>query len=162
MIQLLASNRETVPMILIVDDDQSFRDMAEAALGAANTRTARTILEGLQIAASDQPRFIVLDHWFVRSPYDGIDAVPAFLAVAPRAHVVIWTVDKDRGDVLRALEAGASAFVQKGDLMDLWRTLVELADLPPALIPPSSPMPPEVPATPDEVPSLAAGGRRLH
>ncbi len=121
-------------MFLVVDDSDSFRDLLTLELGPDCTRTASSIAEGLRLAKLEQPQVILLDQWFGLGPVMGMEAIPAFRAVAPDALIVMLTADRDRGDIARAIEAGAVGYVEKGDMEDLRRTLVELAALEPVLL----------------------------
>jgi len=104
--------------ILIIDDSLTFRSELGAALEVANYAvvTAADGDEGLRIADSIRPTAILVD-----SVLPGIDGgtvirrirLDAALRATP---CVLLTASDDRGAELRALEAGADAFVRKEDL----------------------------------------------
>ena len=104
--------------ILIIDDSPTFRAELGAALEVANYAvvTAADGEEGLRIADSIRPTAILVD-----SVMPGIDGgtvirrirLDAALRATP---CVLLTASEDRGAELRALEAGADAFVRKEDL----------------------------------------------
>jgi len=104
--------------ILLIDDSLTFRSELGAALEAANYAvvTAADGDEGLRIADSVRPTAILVD-----SVMPGIDGgtvirrirLDAALRATP---CVLLTASDDRGAELRALEAGADAFVRKEDL----------------------------------------------
>ncbi|HEY0466707.1 MAG TPA: response regulator, partial [Polyangiaceae bacterium] len=104
--------------ILIIDDSPTFRGELGAALENANyvVVTAADGEEGLRIADSIRPTAILVD-----SVMPGIDGgtvirrirLDAALRATP---CVLLTASEDRGAELRALEAGADAFVRKEDL----------------------------------------------
>ena len=104
--------------ILIIDDSPTFRAELGAALEVANYAvvTAADGEEGLRIADSLRPTAILVD-----SVMPGIDGgtvirrirLDAALRATP---CVLLTASEDRGAELRALEAGADAFVRKEDL----------------------------------------------
>ncbi|HKO53715.1 MAG TPA: response regulator [Polyangiaceae bacterium] len=110
-----ASARQT---ILIIDDSSTFRAELGAALEMANYAVAMATdgEEGLRIADSIRPTAILVD-----SVMPGIDGgtfirrirLDAALRATP---CVLLTASDDRGAELRALEAGADAFVRKEDL----------------------------------------------
>jgi len=119
-------------MILIVDDSDSFRELLTLELGVGRVRAAGTIVEGLRRAVERQPRVILLDHWFdVGGSEGGIDAIPAFQRLAPDAEIIVLTADIDPHDKMRAIDAGASAYVEKGDSSALWGVLAMLAGMAP-------------------------------
>ena len=112
---LAAPTRQT---ILIIDDSSTFRAELGAALEVANYSvvTAADGEEGLRIADNLRPTAILVD-----SVMPGIDGgtvirrirLDAALRATP---CVLLTASEDRGAELRALEAGADAFVRKEDL----------------------------------------------
>ena len=104
--------------ILIIDDSLTFRTELGAALELANYAVVTAVDgdEGLRIADSVRPTAILVD-----SVMPGIDGgtvirrirLDAALRATP---CVLLTASDDRGAELRALEAGADAFVRKEDL----------------------------------------------
>ncbi|MEI9938661.1 MAG: response regulator [Pseudomonadota bacterium] len=109
---------QVLQTILIIDDSPTFR----AELGAAlETASYAVVLaadgeEGLRIADNIRPTAILVD-----SVMPGIDGgtvirrirLDAALRATP---CVLLTASEDQGAELRALEAGADAFVRKDDL----------------------------------------------
>jgi len=104
--------------ILIIDDSATFRAELGAALEAAKYAVVMATdgEEGLRIADNIRPTAILVD-----SVMPGIDGgtvirrirLDAALRATP---CVLLTASEDRGAELRALEAGADAFVRKEDL----------------------------------------------
>ncbi len=104
--------------ILIIDDSSTFRAELSAALELANydVVTAADGEEGLRIADNVRPTAILVD-----SVMPGIDGgtvirrlrLDAALRATP---CVLLTASEDKGAELRALDAGADAFVRKEDL----------------------------------------------
>ncbi|HEX3849764.1 MAG TPA: response regulator [Polyangiaceae bacterium] len=104
--------------ILVIDDSVTFRSELAAALELANYTvvTAASGEEGLRIADSLRPTAILVD-----SVMPGIDGgtvirrirLDAALRATP---CVLLTASEDKGAELRALDAGADAFVRKEDL----------------------------------------------
>jgi DNA-binding response OmpR family regulator len=106
------------PTILVVDDSRTFREELRTALEDANYSvvTAPDGDEGLRIADNIRPTAIVVD-----SVMPGIDGATLIrrirLDAALRATpCVLLTASEDDGAELRALDAGADAFVRKEDL----------------------------------------------
>ena len=104
--------------ILVIDDSATFREELRSALQLANyvVVTAPDGEDGLRIADSIRPSAILVD-----SVMPGIDGgtlirrirLDAALRATP---CVLLTASEDRGAELRALDAGADAFVRKDDL----------------------------------------------
>ncbi|BCJ92239.1 hypothetical protein IZ6_29740 [Terrihabitans soli] len=108
------SRRET---ILVIDDSDTFREELRAALEAA----AYTVLlaasgeEGLRIAADHRPTAVIVD-----GIMPGIDGATVIRRIRLDAALrglpcLLLTGADDRGAELRALDAGADAFVRKGE-----------------------------------------------
>jgi DNA-binding response OmpR family regulator len=109
------------PTVLLIDDSPTFRDALGSALDAAGYAvvTADDGARGLEAAASRRPSAIVVDG--VMPDLDGATVIrrirldPA-LRTTP---CVLLTGSSDRGDELRALDAGADAFVRKEDELEV-------------------------------------------
>jgi two-component system, NtrC family, sensor kinase len=104
--------------ILIVDDSPTFRGSLKAALEAEAyiVATASTGEEGLKLAASLRPMAIVVD-----SVMPGIDGATLIRrvrldAALRRTPCVLLTASEGPGAELKALDAGADAFVRKEDM----------------------------------------------
>jgi DNA-binding response OmpR family regulator len=115
LLDLRASDRSTV---LLVDDSATFREALRHSLETANyaVAVAATGEEGLKLAANLRPAAIVVD-----SVMPGIDGATLIRRVRLDAALrstpcVLLTASEGPGAELRALEAGADAFVRKEDL----------------------------------------------
>jgi two-component system, NtrC family, sensor kinase len=104
--------------ILIVDDSVTFREELRRSLEAANyvVASANSGEEGLKLAASLRPAAILVD-----SVMTGIDGATLIRRVRLDAALrgtpcVLLTASEGHGAELRALEAGADAFVRKEDV----------------------------------------------
>jgi two-component system NtrC family sensor kinase len=120
--ELLRSRRPLTSVakqtILVIDDSVTFRSELAAALERADYTvvTAESGEEGLRIADNIRPTAILVD-----SVMPGIDGgtvirrirLDAALRATP---CVLLTASEDKGAELRALDAGADAFVRKEDL----------------------------------------------
>ena len=120
--ELLRSKRPASPSgqqtILVIDDSPTFRAELGAALEAANYAVvmASNGEEGLQIADNIRPTAIVVD-----SVMPGIEGGTVIRRVRLDAALraipcILLTASEDHGAELRALDAGADAFVRKEDL----------------------------------------------
>jgi DNA-binding response OmpR family regulator len=108
---------ETVPTILLIDDSVTFREALRATLTDADYRVeiARSGEEGLRVAADLRPAAIVVD-----GELPGIDGATVIRrirldAALRRLPCLLLTGSDDHGAELRALEAGADAFVRKDE-----------------------------------------------
>jgi two-component system, NtrC family, sensor kinase len=104
--------------ILVIDDSSTFRAELKAVLELANYAvvTAQDGEDGLRIADSIRPTAILVD-----SVMPGIDGGTVIRRVRLDAALratpcVLLTASEDDGAELRALDAGADAFVRKEDL----------------------------------------------
>ncbi|MEX2206395.1 MAG: response regulator [Myxococcota bacterium] len=109
------------PSVLVVDDSTTFRaSLAEALDGAGyDVLEAATGEEGLRVAADRRPRAIIVDG--VLPGIDGPTVIRRLrLDEALRGTpCLLLTASESPGGELRALEAGADAFVRKDDELEL-------------------------------------------
>jgi two-component system, NtrC family, sensor kinase len=101
--------------ILLIDDSVTFREEIKAALEEAGYRVlvAGTGEEGLQLAADLRPTAMVVD-----GVLPGIDGATVIRRIRLDAALrslpcLLLTSSEDRGEEVRALDAGADAFVRK-------------------------------------------------
>ncbi len=108
--------------ILVVDDDDTFRELVEATLGDEGyaVDTAPNGLAALEVASRFRPHLILLD---LRMPLqDGPSFIKAYRKTKPpRAAVAVVSAVRD--PVIAAARIGADAFLAKpfdlGDLIHL-------------------------------------------
>lgn len=101
--------------VVLADDHAVVREglalMLDLAEGVEVVGTAGDVHDALAVVAERRPDVVVLD---LRMPGgSAIDALPRFAAVAPRAAVVILTMDNRPARVRAALRAGAHGYVLK-------------------------------------------------
>lgn len=113
--------------VLIVDDDAQVRSMLVEALPRAIG--ASSIEEGLAVAKGHQPSWILLDNRFQDVWLTGLDALPRFRALAPKAKIVLMTAAPNRYEEEQARRAGAEDYCCKA--LDLAEKLKAVASLPP-------------------------------
>jgi len=105
----------SAPSVLVVEDSVTFREALKAALEAARYRvfTAGSGEEGLRLAADLRPSAIVVDG--VLPGIDGATMIRRIRldAALRRLPCLLLTDLEDRGAEVRALDAGADAFVRK-------------------------------------------------
>jgi DNA-binding NarL/FixJ family response regulator len=106
--------------IMVVDDHRAFGDLLSYALsmqpGMACVGTASSAAEGVAMAADLRPDVAVMDIEMPRQ--DGLAATPRIRDVAPDTAVVVISAHRDPQWVVRAAQAGASAFVPKDASLD--------------------------------------------
>ena len=123
-VQELARRRGPVTAeapLLLIDDSPTFRDGLRRALEASGHRVicAGTGEEGLKLAAAERPRAVLVD-----GILPGIDG-PAVIrhlrldAALRGTPCVLLTAEKRIDAELRALDAGADAFVHKDEDLDV-------------------------------------------
>ena len=80
--------------VLIVDDEKIGRDSLKALLSSFGfaAQTASNGLEALEIAASFQPDFVVID-WILGDQLDGLGVAKALRKVQPAVGIVIVSGD---------------------------------------------------------------------
>ncbi len=103
------------PSILLIDDSPTFVEELRAELVAAGyaVTIARSGEEGLQLAVSLRPAAVLIDQML--PGMDGPEVIRRLRAdvALRRLPCVLLTASEKREDELRALEAGADAFIQK-------------------------------------------------
>ena len=101
--------------VLVVDDDEHFRDgLAEllSAHGLDVVATARNGRDAIDVCRMLRPDVVLMD---VQMPaMNGIDAARGVLEACPETRVVMLTVSGDGDDVLEAMLAGATGYLVKG------------------------------------------------
>jgi DNA-binding response OmpR family regulator len=107
--------------VLVIDDSVTFRTRVGEALQAAGYRTiyAATGEEGLRSASEHRPDAIIVDG--VMPGIDGATVIRHVRldAVLRRTPCVLLTASDEPGAELRALDAGADAFVRKDVELDV-------------------------------------------
>ncbi|MGY1644380.1 response regulator transcription factor [Geodermatophilus sp. SYSU D00703] len=109
------------PRVLVVDDHRTFAELLSGALEAAGMEvlgTAHSAAEAVAVARDSQPDIVVMDIEMPRQ--DGLTATRRLREVAPGAVVAVVTAHRDPDWVVRATQAGASAFIPKdGSLAEM-------------------------------------------
>src|SRR5271169_5215013 len=112
-IRILLADDHTVVrrgLRLLLERQPEFSVVAEASNGNQAVEAATTV----------QPDVIVLD--IAMPNLNGIEAAQRILSAIPNASIVILSMHSDEGYVLRALKAGAKAYLLKdsaeGDLIE--------------------------------------------
>src|SRR4051794_12704416 len=102
--------------VLLVDDCPDLQDMVKLCLERTAIFSvvggAYDGVAGISEAARLQPDLVLLD---LAMPHmDGLEALPAILAAAPRTRVVVFSATNERTVAHQALAGGASRYVVKG------------------------------------------------
>lgn len=106
--------------IVVVDDHRAFADLLSYALssqpGMQCVGTAAGAAEGVALCADLRPDLVVMDIEMPRQ--DGLAATRRIREVTPESVVVVVSAHRDPQWVVRAAQAGASAFVPKDGSLD--------------------------------------------
>ncbi|MGY1638129.1 response regulator [Geodermatophilus sp. SYSU D00742] len=109
------------PRVLVVDDHRTFAELLSGALQTAGMDvlgTAHSAAQAVTMAQDLQPDVVVMDIEMPRQ--DGLSATRRLREVAPGAVVAVVTAHRDPEWVVRATQAGASAFIPKdGSLTEM-------------------------------------------
>ena len=112
---------EQVPIILVIEDSLTFREELSDVLRQAGYAViaASSGEEGLRLAADSCPAAIMVDG--VLPGIDGDTVIRSIRldAVLRDTPCLLLTGSEDRGGELRALDAGADAFVRKEESLDV-------------------------------------------
>lgn len=100
--------------VLVVDDNADERVRLKDLLPGF-VWTARTLDEGLRLAAERPLNVICLDVWFDLDRRTGLDMLEAFQLACPPARLIILTELWSEIDQRRALARGAAAYAEKRD-----------------------------------------------
>jgi DNA-binding NarL/FixJ family response regulator len=107
--------------VLVVDDHRTFAELLSGALASAGmdaVGTAHSAAQAVAMAQELQPDIVVMDIEMPRQ--DGLAATRRIREVAPDAVVAVVTAHRDPDWVVRAAQAGASAFIPKdGSLAEM-------------------------------------------
>ena len=110
-----------VNRVLVVDDHRTFAELLSGALASAGmdaVGTAHSAAQAVAMAEDLQPDIVVMDIEMPRQ--DGLAATRRIREVAPHAVVAVVTAHRDPDWVVRAAQAGASAFIPKdGSLAEM-------------------------------------------
>lgn len=105
--------------IMMVEDHPGYRKTINLALEADSDielvsefgTAERALRSSYGQSASEKPDIILLD---ISLPgINGVDALPDFRSSFPEAKVIILTQSEQEGDILRAIELGASGYLLK-------------------------------------------------
>ena len=114
------------PKILVVDDDESFRDLIRVHLGNAGYEAmmAEDAVAAGHLIVQDRPALVLID---VRMPYmDGYEFATALKADPQTRDIPIMFVTIDENVAERSRELGAVAYLRKPVRADRLLEVVQL------------------------------------
>jgi CheY-like chemotaxis protein len=115
--------------VLVVDDVADIRMLLRMALSAEAglevVAEAGDGLEAISQAELYQPDLVVLD--LSMPVLDGLEALPRILAAVPGTKVVVVSGFAQSRMQSAALEAGAVAYIEKGDILEVAQVLRNVA-----------------------------------
>lgn len=121
LLRVRGGNGETGASVLIIDDSLTYRERLRSAVAGAGYKAlvASSGEDGLRIAAAERPSAILVD-----GELPGIDGPAVIRSVRLDAALrdtpcLLLTASSDSGAELRALDAGADAFVRKEEGVEL-------------------------------------------
>ncbi len=122
LVRLRRTGRATdQPRVLVIDDSETFREELRQALETAgySVLLATSGEEGLRVAAEQRPSAIVVDG--VLPGIDGATVIRRVRldAALRRVPCLLLTASENHGAELRALDAGADAFVRKEENVEI-------------------------------------------
>lgn len=102
--------------VLIVDDQELFRESLKVVLGVSGTIEVADavpgVAEALKSAAQSRPDVVLMD---IRMPgMDGVEGTRLFKERWPKVKVIVLTTFDDDEYVFGALKNGASGYLLKG------------------------------------------------
>jgi DNA-binding NarL/FixJ family response regulator len=105
--------------VLVVDDHRIFADLLSGALTAAGMQPvgiATTAAQAVAMVRDLRPDIVVMDINMPRQ--DGLTATRRIRELSPDTRVAIVTAHQDPEWIIRAAQAGASAFIPKNGALD--------------------------------------------
>jgi PAS domain S-box-containing protein len=116
------------PSVVLVDDSREVRSLVRRRLDDSGFKVVAEGDDGdaaIILAHHHQPALLLLDVSMPR--VDGIEALPAVLAVSPSTKVVMFTGFEEKSLIERAIELGVTDFIEKSlTLADLPRRLARI------------------------------------
>ncbi len=109
------------PTIVIIDDSAGVRSLIRARLRISGQwdvlADGANGTEAIRLAELHRPDLLLLDTSMPEM--DGLEALPGILAVSPHTRVAVYSGFEEQGLADRALEFGASAFIEKSLSIDV-------------------------------------------
>jgi len=131
------TTERSAPSVLLVEDDERFRDRLARALGArgCEVRAAATAAEALALAAHDSPELAVVD---LKLGVDsGLDVVRSLHAIDPTTRIIVLTGYGSIATALESVRLGAVNYLTKPADADQVLAAFEARDVapPPVAVP---------------------------
>lgn len=104
------------PVVLLVDDDKHIMELVDAAISSMDAELlyANNAQDGIRLAQEHQPTVILMDLLMPAPSLKGWDAISVLKGDKSTSHIPVIALTAAGGDgIMRALEAGANAYVEK-------------------------------------------------
>ena len=119
-------------ILVVVEDDADIRFLIKLTLRSDDrieiTGEAATAAEAVELARTEQPGLIILDH-YIEGTVMGLDAVPELKAVAPSAKILLFSSHDLSAEVAR--QPLVDRFLRKDLMSELLPTVQALLELEP-------------------------------
>lgn len=117
-------------ILVVVEDDADIRFLITLTLRADErieiTGEAATAAEAIELARTEQPGLIILDH-YIDGDVMGLDAVPALKDAAPEAKILLFSSHDLGAEVAR--QPLVDKFLRKDRMAELLPTVQSLLSL---------------------------------
>ena len=122
----------TLPVLLLVDDDDEIRDQMKWALASEyQMLEASDRIVALAQVRRAMPELVLLDLGLppdVEGASEGLAILREALLVNPTAKVIVITGNSDRAKAMAAIETGAYDFIEKPVRLDVLKVLLQRAN----------------------------------
>ena len=122
----------TLPVLLLVDDDDEIRDQMKWALASEyQMLEASDRIAALAQVRRAMPELVLLDLGLppdVEGASEGLAILREALLVNPTAKVIVITGNSDRAKAMAAIETGAYDFIEKPVRLDVLKVLLQRAN----------------------------------
>ncbi len=115
MIDESVASSASLPTLLLVDDNEQFRQILVNAFHRRGWQAegAATVEDAVSLAKSNRPRHAVVDLNLDGSATTGLDLIPQLLNIVPEMRIVVLTGYASIATAVRAIHLGATHYLAK-------------------------------------------------